>query len=225
MKNGSLGEGDWLDITQPISHDMVRWPGQPQTCRVLADAISEGGDANVSILSMSMHSGTHMDAPRHFIEGGADIASAPLSALMGRARIAHITPHDDHVSERDLREYESRTRPLQRGDRLILRTPNSNTAWITEPFDRTYVALDEQGARYCVDRGVQCVGIDYLSIAPFDAPEPTHRVLLGADVWVVEGLNLHAIAHEQDVEMIALPLKIEGSDAAPMRVLVRYVRP
>lgn len=208
----------WLDVTYPISPEMAVWPGQPQTERHRVSSIDEGKDSNVSVLTMSTHTGTHMDAPLHFYKDGTDITAAPFEALLGSVRVAEVP--GSVVSSAEIKSYEKRTRALAAGERIFFKTANSQKDWLTEPFNEAYVAVDAEAAQYLVERKIAVVGVDYLSVAPFNDTFHTHRTLLGVGVWVIEGLDLRHV-QEGYFEMIALPLKIVGSDASPLRVLLR----
>ena len=208
----------WLDVTWPITPKMVVWPGQPQTERHRTSSMDEGKSSNVSTLTMSLHTGTHMDAPLHFYQDGADITAAPFEAMFGPVRIAEIA--GAVVSRAELEAYEARVGELKAEERIFCKTANSRRSWLTEPFDESYVAVDDIAARYLVERKISVVGVDYLSVAPFADTFHTHRTLLGAGVWVIEGLDLRNIAEGQ-YEMAAMPLKIVGGDASPLRVLLR----
>ncbi len=199
---------------------MVVWPGQPQTERYRASSIDDGKDSNVSILMMSTHTGTHMDAPLHFYKDGSDITAAPFEAMFGPVRVAEIS--GGVVSSAELTAYEKRAGALEPGERIFFRTTNSHKDWLTEPFDEAYVAVDADAAQFLVERKIAVVGVDYLSVAPFADTFHTHRTLLGAGVWVIEGLDLRDV-QEGHFEMVAMPLKIVGSDASPLRVWLRPI--
>ncbi len=196
---------------------MVHWPGDPEVRIERILSIADGARLNVSTLSMCMHTGTHMDAPLHFLEGGESLDRMPLTASVGRARVlsfsnvgsigaAELTPHD--------------VRP---GERILLKTPNSSRCWRTHDFLQDYVCLNESGAQHLVERGVQTLGIDYLSIGPpGEAGERIHRTLLGAGIWIIEGLDLSS-ARTGDYEMCCLPLKGPWSDGAPARAILRRI--
>ena len=208
----------WLDVTYPIRPEMVVWPGQPQTERHRASSIDDGKSSNVSILTMSLHTGTHMDAPLHFYKDGADITAAPFEAMFGPVRVTEVS--GEVVSRAELTAYEKRVGALKPGERIFFKTKNSERNWLTEPFNEDYVAVNAEAAQYLVECEIAVVGVDYLSIAPFADTFHTHRTLLGAGVWVIEGLDLRNI-DEGHFEMAAMPLKIVGSDASPLRVLLR----
>ena len=175
----------------------------------------------VSVLHMSVHSGSHMDAPNHFLAEGIDISRSPFEVGLGPVRIAAIDCAAE-VTPDDLKQYEARTRPLVAGERLILRTPNSDRGlWLQKPFDKEYHGIGPAAADYIARRRLALIGVDYLSVGPFYEGNPqTHRTLLGSKVWIIEGVDLRWVT-EGDYEMICLPLKIVGSDASPIRILIR----
>ncbi len=208
----------WLDVTWPITPEMVVWPGQPQTERRRTSSMEEGKSSNVSTLTMSVHTGTHMDAPLHFYQDGADITAAPFEAMFGPVRVAEII--GEVISSAQIRAYEARAGELKPGERLFFKTKNSARDWLTEPFDENYIAVSAEAASYLAERETALVGVDYLSVAPFAATYHTHRILLGAGIWVIEGLDLRNV-REGQFELAALPLKIVGGDASPIRVLLR----
>lgn len=209
----------WFDVTYPIFEDMVSWPGQPPVALRRLSRLEKGDTADVSVLTLSLHTGTHMDAPRHFVENGADITAAPLDAMMGPVKVAHLK-HADTVTEAEVRAFEQRAGELRAGERLFFKTKNSAADWTAAPFDKGYVALQPDAARYLVSKKAVVVGVDYLSVAPFDAPTETHHILLSSGVWVIEGLDLRVV-EEGRYEMLALPLKIVTGEASPVRVLLR----
>ena len=213
---------DWIDVTYPIFENMVSWPGQPEVAITRQDDMSCGDDANVSILRFSAHTGTHMDAPCHFLAQQEDITSAPLSVLMGTVRVADLDGATA-ITDTAIEAYEKRTRRLAKDERIIFRTANSERNWPADAeFDKGYAAVMPAAAELLVDRQVSFVGVDYLSVAPFADPATTHRLLLHQRIWIVEGIDLRQIA-EGDYEMICLPLKIKTSDASPVRILLRPV--
>lgn len=216
--SGGTGSGGWIDVTYPIDAAMVTWPGQPVTERTRVGSLDAGDGANVSALRMSVHSGTHMDAPLHFLPGGDDITAAPFDAMFGAVRVARVP--EPMITADAVAACEERLGPLEPGDRIFFRTRNSDRDWLEAPFDEAYVAVEASGAEALVARGVRVVGVDYLSVAPFRDPATTHRTLLSAGVWVIEALDLRRVG-EGRYEMAALPLKIRGSDASPLRVLLR----
>ena len=208
------------DVTVSISNETPVYPGDPKI-EIVRTATLEGGDiANVSHLSFSSHTGTHVDPPSHFVRGGRALDELSLNVLIGRARVVDV----GEVSAIDSSVVEST--PLAGVTRVLFKTRNSRL-WReengTKEFVKDFVYLDESGARALVERGIKLVGIDYLSVEKFDFDTPSaHLELLGADVIIVEGLDLSEVI-SGDYELICLPLKIRDGDGAPARVVLREV--
>ena len=207
----------WIDVSVPLYTGMVHWPDNPPV-EIERDLDIRRGDlCNVSKLSFGAHTGTHMDAPVHWIEGAPSIDTMPLDATIGRARVLEIA---DPVS---VKRAELEPHNLQAGERILLKTRNSARAWASDAFVEDFVFISHEAAQYLAERRVRTVGVDYLSVGGFtvDGPE-THRALLTAGIWIIEGLNL-AQATPGDYELICLPIKIRGGDGAPSRALLRRV--
>ncbi|GAC1368138.1 MAG: cyclase family protein [Hymenobacter sp.] len=200
----------WLDATTPIRDGMVHWPDNAPVTVRHTRSLATGAAANVSAVSMSVHTGTHVDAPRHFRAQGGDVTTLDLSRLMGEATVVAIA--DAHR----IGLAEVKRLKIRPGARLLFKTRNSDTEWSTEPFKPDFVALTAEAAGYLRDAGVVCVGVDYLSVG--DAA--THHFLLDAHICVIEGLALQRIAPGA-YELLCLPLAIVGSDGAPARVLLK----
>lgn len=199
------------DISVPIRSDMPIYAGDPDVELERASSIAEGGHANVSKLSMGVHTGTHVDAPVHFLEGAPGMESVSLDALCGPAVVVDGTRLDgDTIGQSDL---ESLDLP-EGAERIILKTRNSEL-WNQDAFTRDFLRLDGSGARYLISRGVRTIGIDYLSVGDHEA----HRELLGAGVVPVEGLDLRKI-EPGAYTLICLPLDLVGSDGAPARTIL-----
>lgn len=202
------------DISLPISPALTPWPGDPA---VRFDPVCDrarGDEANVTRLSVSSHAGTHVDAPRHFVEGPG-IDQTPLDDLVGPCTVVGFE-ETRPIAARDL---EGAGIP-QDARRVLLRTANS-ARWVdpSQSFRTDFVALTEEAARWIVARGIRCIGTDALSIAPYAAGEPVHRILLAARVTILEGLDLRAIAPGA-YRLICLPLKLVGLDGAPARAIL-----
>jgi arylformamidase len=206
----------WIDITVPLSSGMVHWPGDPDPTFHRIAEISAGSDANVTFCKTPAHIGTHMDAPAHFIDGARTIESFPLSIGIGPAQVIHVPDSVDIITEREVERIQ-----LSPGDRVLFRTRNSNSTWDRAAFQEDYVAMDATAARLLVKAGVSLIGVDYLSVGLFKGDNvETHRTILGAGIWIAEGLKLGSIAAGW-YDLICLPLPISGSDGAPARVAVR----
>jgi arylformamidase len=178
--------------------------------------MEDGKHNNVSRLALSAHAGTHVDAPYHFIADGKTIESLALDALIGPAQVVELPDDCTDINAQVLADAGIR---FDTG-RLLLKTRNSR--YWTEPglpFQKSFAALTPDGAQYLVDGGTRLVGIDYFSIAPFGDSVPTHRVLLGASMVILEGIDLSAIA-PGFYELYCLPLKLGGSDGAPARAVL-----
>lgn len=205
----------WIDVSVSLHSGMVHWPDNPPVSIERAMSLERGDLCNVSKMSLGVHTGTHMDAPVHWIAGGAGIDAMPLDAGMGPARVIAIA---DEVS---IKPDELTPHNIQRGERVLFKTRNSARCWTTDSFVEDFVFLSHEAAEYLVGVGVRTVGVDYLSVGGYtvDGPE-THRALLAAGIWIIEGLNLAAAA-PGDYELICLPLRIAGGDGAPSRALLR----
>jgi len=203
------------DISLPISSDLPVWPGDPPFERNLIDSIARGGQTNTSFLAMSAHMGTHIDAPDHFLGNGRTIENLPLNILTGRVYVLHL-PAADLITAAMLAQADipPRTR------RILFKTRNSELWKQKEKnFQTDFVALAPDAAEYLVEHGFKLVGIDYLSIAPYDNGRPTHQILLRAGIVIVEGLDLSAVSPGR-YTLHCLPLKLVGSDGAPARAIL-----
>ncbi|MDA8169003.1 MAG: cyclase family protein [Nitrospiraceae bacterium] len=205
-----------IDISVPITSGMVTWPGDPEVSVELffAGSIEKGAQVNLSRFSMGAHAGTHIDAPLHYIRGGKGIDWIPFEAVIGRARVIGI---QDRVSIK-LEELEKHD--IRKGERVLFKTFNS-LLWGKDKFQGDFVYLGTAAAEYLAARKVLAVGIDYLSVGGYGKNEQeVHRTLLEAGVWIIEGLNLSAV-QPGNYELICLPLKLEGAEAAPARAALR----
>lgn len=203
------------DITLPISKELPVWPGDPPYEIERIDDIQAGGHTNTSMIRMSCHMGTHVDAPDHFLGNGKTVEALPLNILFGRAYVLYL-PEVDLITASILEKSEipPRTR------RILFKTRNSNY-WAAgeKTFQTDFVAVSSDGAQYLVDRGFKLVGIDYLSIAPYQNSRPTHEILLRAGIVIVEGLDLSQVSPGR-YTLYCMPLKIVGSDGAPARAIL-----
>jgi len=202
-----------FDVSVPIRDGMLHYSGNPPVHVTRVSSIEQGDPANVSELDMGAHSGTHVDAIDHFIEGGAGAEALPLDALIGPAEVVDATRATVALDLVTLRDLEL---PPRGTERILFKTRNSQL-WSRDEFTRDFVRLDGEAAAYLVERGARLLGIDYLSIGDAEA----HRTLLSAGVVCVEGLDLRGI-EPGPYELVCLPLKLVGSDGAPARtVLIR----
>jgi arylformamidase len=203
------------DISLLISPNMPTWPGDPNVVLERVDKMEEGSHNNVSRLGLSVHTGTHVDAPYHFLAKGKTVETLSLNHLTGRVYVAYL-PEVPQITAEVLERAEipPRTR------RILFKTRNSDI-WARNEmsFQRDFTAISPDGAEYLVSRGLKLVGVDYLSVAPFGQSESTHQILLGAGVIVVEGLDLSQVPPGR-YTLYCLPLKLAGSDGAPARAIL-----
>lgn len=210
---------NWIDITYPIFEGCTGWPDQPAVKFEEISHVHCGEGAKVSILHMSAHTGTHMDAPNHFVENAGDMASFPIEVGMGPVRIADLDAVGE-IKPADLEAYVARTRPVKAGERLFFRTKNSHAFWLDKPFNYDYLAIGNAAADWLAERKILLAGVDYLSVGPYETTPNTHRSLINAGIWIVEGLDLRDVK-EGDYEVICMPLKLAGCDGSPARVLIK----
>jgi arylformamidase len=188
-----------IDVSVPVRPGMITYPGDPEVRLERVSSIAGGDVVNLSRLDLGVHSGTHVDAPLHFVDGGPSVETLPLDVLVGPCVVvegldpAAVPPG---------------------AERVLFKTPNSRL-WEREEFSEEFVALDAEAARALVSCGVRLVGIDYLSIGD----EEAHRILLGAGVVAVEGLDLREV-EPGEYRLVCAPLKLEGAEGAPARVLL-----
>ena len=203
------------DISVPIAPTMPTYPGDPPVAIVPQLEIARGDAANVSHLALGNHTGTHFDPPLHFIPGGKPVDQLDLQTLCGRARVIDFTRVQREITAADL----ARARIPRNVTRVLFKT-SSSRMWARAGFQKNFVGVAWDAAEWIVARGIQLVGVDYLSVETFGAPEArTHATLLGAGVIIVEGLNLAAI-QPGTYTFIGLPLKIQNGDGAPGRAIL-----
>lgn len=202
------------DITLPISNAMVVWPGDPPVDITAVRHLDRGDTATVSALQMGAHTGTHVDAPAHFVKAGAGVDALDLETLIGPAVV--VAAATEAITAKWLEQSGIGT-----GARRVLFATANSDLWQTKNSDfvKNFVAITLDGAQWLVDHGVGLVGVDYLSVAPYGQSGPVHRCLLAAGVVVVEGLNLAGIVPGH-YQLVCLPLKIAGADGAPARVVL-----
>ena len=204
-----------IDISVSLIHGMIRWPGDPDVRITHPALIEQGAFYNLTSLDMSVHTGTHLDAPRHAIAHGLSIEAMPFDATIGPCRVIEI---EDPVA---IGRAELERHQPQPGERLLFKTHNSRRYWPDDPFNENFVYVADEAARYLVQCGVRTVGIDYLSVGGFHHEGlETHQSLLGAGIWIIEGLYLGHVA-KGSYELLCLPLKIPGADGAPCRACLR----
>ncbi len=204
-----------IDNSVPISPAMHTYPGDPAVEIQTASAIARGDSNNSSRIVMGSHTGTHVDAPRHFIEDRLSVDKLPMDVLVGKVYVAEILT----TTQIGVNELEKASIPPDT-KRIIFKTVNSKLIWKAKEFQPDYISLSGEGAQWLLRMGIRLVGIDYLSIEKFNSPHhEVHHALLDANVVILEGLNLIGVS-PGEYTLCCLPLKIGGGDGAPARAVL-----
>lgn len=208
------------DLTVTLRPGMPTWPGEAGAALEQLKWIARGDAANVRKLLLDIHTGTHVDAPEHFVAGGRTAEQLPLEVLVGPCQVVDV-PGNPDVSAAALEALFPAGRPAP--ERLLFRTRNStgpSPLWTHDAFQEGYAAIGADAARWLVERKVRLVGVDYLSVEPYRHQEPvTHRTLLGAGLVAIEGLDLRRVS-PGPYRLLCLPLPLQGAEGAPARVLL-----
>lgn len=209
----------YYDISVSIHPDLPVWEGDPPVVIRSAASIERGDIANVSRLEIGAHTGTHVDAPVHFVPGRKGVDRLVLDTLIGPAYVVDLS---DVVHEVNGRDFERANIP-ENTRRLLCKTSNCSL-WARMPsvFDPDFIGISLDGAQWLIDRGIELVGVDYLGVERFESVgngAPTHHALLKNEMVIVEGLNLSDIP-AGDYTLICLPVKIKNSDGAPCRAIL-----
>jgi arylformamidase len=207
------------DLSVPISNELPSYPGDPEIKIDEWSSLAKGASANVSALCFGAHTGTHVDAPAHFIEGAKKIESLDLEVLIGDAQVIEVPQERLTIDE----EFVAAT--CSEGTKRVLFKTRNSAFWTTDKTDfRTdFTHLESSAAQWLVEHGVKLVGIDYLSIEKFHSPDhAVHRALLSHEVIILEGLNLSGVPAGK-YELICLPLRLRTAlgDGAPARAVLR----
>jgi arylformamidase len=204
------------DISLTLTPGLVTWPGDPPTQLERFKKLESGANNNASELKMSAHSGTHVDAPYHFLADGISVEALPLDVLIGEAQVVQLPDSCELVTAGVLKQAGL----ISGMQRLLLRTHNS-IQWSQNQtdFQTNFVGISPDGAEYLVEQGVKLVGVDYLSVAPYKKSRPTHEILLRAGVIALEGIQLQAVP-AGEYQLVCLPLKLGGADGAPARAVL-----
>jgi arylformamidase len=206
-----------FDITVALHNGIPSWPGGPGFKLTQVSDMDKGAMCNGSQIACDVHIGTHVDAPWHFVKGAETIEQLDLNKLIGPCLVAKVSDSEARVTAKVLENLD-----LPAGvKRLLLKTRNSSKrALENSHFDQDFVALTEDASQWLVNRGIELIGIDYLSIQLFGDKARTHNILLEAKMVIVEGVNLVNVP-QGEYELICLPMKLAGSDGAPARVILR----
>jgi arylformamidase len=208
----------WYDISVPLKQGMIYFPTDPVPPKIYRFSDRAlGSKVTMSMLEIISHTGTHIDSPLHFIEGGSTISDMPLEATVGPARVIEIKDKES------IKAAELKTKNIKKGERVLFKTRNSPRWCEAERFSDDYCYLDDDAADYLAKAGVRLVGIDFITIGYIKRPEninKTHTALLSAGIYVMEGCNLGQVP-PGEYELICLPLLMYNGDAGPSRAILR----
>lgn len=206
---------NYIDISVPINSDLPVWPGSQNIEIKQSLSIKNSDIANESSINMNLHTGTHVDAPSHFINNGLSIDQIPITKFIGPAYVASIK--NTETITKDILNNSSIPKDTKR---LLIQTDNTEL-WVSRntKFYEDYIALSLCAANWIVDKGIELVGIDYLSIQKYNDSPQTHIELLSNNIVILEGLNLSNVT-EGWYDLICLPLKLEKIEASPARALL-----
>jgi arylformamidase len=204
----------YIDITKPITENMPAWPGQPEIEIYKVESIDKGDVANVTAFKMSGHTGTHIDACNHFLKDAEAVHELPLEATMGRARVIEIKDPES-IKVKELEPHH-----IQKGERILFKTQNSQKNWESMPFIEDYVYISTEAAEYLAEKQIFTVGVDYLSVGGYEKnTEEVHKALFHGGVRIIEGLDLKD-APPGEYDLICLPIKVQGADGVPCRAIL-----
>jgi len=207
----------WIDATATL--DSATTPvyagDAPMSFTFLKD-MRRGDPFTLSVFSLGAHSGTHVDAPMHFVADGAPVDQISLEALVGPARVIEISDSVQAIDAAELARHR-----WKGAERVLFRTRSTARGWMSDPvFHRDFAYVAPDAAQLLADEGVKLVGVDYISAEQFGAPAPlTHRTLLGRGTPIVEGLDLRKVP-PGDYDLIVLPMKVRGHEGAPARAIL-----
>jgi len=205
------------DVSLSLSPSLPVWPGDPQISIERVKNIADGANSNVSRIQFNVDAGTHIDAPVHFInDSNIGVDKIPLSKMVGHCFVVEIPDEAEQITANILKSVYI----PQSTKKILFKTKNSKF-WASKDseFHPEFVGISEDGARFLVDLGVELIGVDYLSVAPYKQSRPTHEEFLNAGVLIIEGLDLSQVFAGY-YSLFCLPIKLEGSDGAPARVIL-----
>lgn len=202
----------WIDVSQPLSNKVACWPGDTPFSYRVSWSKEESGSVNVGEITMSVHTGTHIDAPFHFDSEGKKVKDLDVNLYIGEAKVVHLH-NPSSISVEDLKKID-----LAGVTRLLIKTG----AWTNrETFPTSIPPVDKGVAGYLKEQGVRLLGLDLPSVDPLDSKElAAHHELAAHSVHILEGLVLDAI-EEGDYELAALPLSLAEADGSPVRAVLR----
>jgi len=206
----------WIDISIPVTEAILSWPSDPVYKQKKFASFDSGKPCDASEVSMSVHTGTHIDAPSHFIQNGKTMDSWTPESTIGKCRVIEIEDSKE-VTDSELLKHA-----IQKGERILFRTKNSSSKWWEKSFNENFICISPGAAAYLAKIKPLCIGVDYLSIgSPLTGVE-AHQHLLGAEIWLIESLNLCSIT-AGNYELIFMPVNLASAEGAPGRALIKKV--
>jgi arylformamidase len=230
-KKSGTSKSKWIDISIPFRNAMVHWTTDPTPRIERIKDVDRGDSVTLTDIHLISHTGTHIDAPLHFVYHGGTIDEMPLDTAIGPARVIEIKDTES-IKPEELTPYN-----IKPGERILFKTQNSSKLYHTDEFFKEYVYLTSESARYLVDRRVRLVGLDYLSISKYEteAEYPSiaeyraksgihvaHRSFLEKSIYILEGINLSGVK-PGNYELICLPIRLERGDAGLARAILRPI--
>ena len=230
-KEAGASKSNWIDISIPFRNDMVHWPADPSPRIGRIKDVDRGDSVTMSEIYLISHTGTHIDAPRHFVRQGGTVDKMPLDTAIGPARVIEIKDPES-IKLAELTPFN-----IQAGERILLKTQNSSKLYNTDEFSKKYVFLTAEAGKHLVDRKVRLVGIDYLSLAKYETEAEysstadyrdnsgihvLHRMFLQNSIYILEGINLSGVKAGK-YELICLPIRLEQGDAGLARAILRPI--
>ncbi|MGF9966964.1 arylformamidase [Bacillus rhizoplanae] len=207
-----MKENKWIDISQPLNNDIATWPGDTPFSYEVSWTKEQSGSVNVGKISMSIHTGTHIDAPFHFDNDGKKVSDLDINIYIGPARIIDVTGYES-IGAKELKMHD-----LEGVSRLLLRTSSKTNPQV---FPETIPYLRADLAPYLHEKGVRLIGVDVPSVDPLDDKElAAHHELFKHGIHILENVVLENV-QDGDYELIALPLLLTDADGSPVRAVIK----
>ncbi len=206
-------KSNWIDISVPVTEKILSWPTDPVFRISEFASFEKGKPCRASEISLSVHTGTHIDAPAHFIKEGDTMGKWIPEITIGKCRVIKIE-NPDEITEEEISKHN-----IQEGERILFRTHNSDSNWWEKPFNPNFINVSPKAAAYLAKIKPLCIGVDYLSVGSPETGVETHQHLLGAKIWLIESLNLTKI-EPGNYELIFMPVNLYNAEGAPGRAIV-----
>lgn len=209
----------FYDISVPITSTMLVWPGDPQVAIRQLSKLNAGDEANVSQIRMSVHTGTHIDAPRHFLADGKTVTEILLDKLVGEALVVEMGEDVMTITKESL-ETHSQIKQMFMASKILFKTRNAKF-WPASDgvFREDYTGINPSGARFLAEMGLDLVGLDYLSVATFNKTAEPHQIMLQKEIVLLEGVDLSSVTSGV-YQLYCLPLPITDCEGAPARAIL-----